>query len=290
MKKILAAVFLSSLLAADAGARFEGSAAVARAQGMGGSFVSLADDASSLFINPAGMPAESRAAWYFDYDEPAGVSGGRETRAAIDAASARTRVAAGWYRLGLRGGESEDLIIVNAARKLVEGTQASFLSIGASASIGRAPLDRVCCPSAGDAWSGVAADFGLLVKPLPVISIGYAIGNAFNERFEDAGAGDSWGRTQRWGVSYFWEDRIVLSISGERSAGNTTFHSGLVARAAVPLEILAGFSDGNVTGGVRWTGRPLAATVSFLSDGERGVTWMIACEMAVFRERGGEKR
>jgi len=290
MKRILAAVLLAGLLAARAEARFERAAAAARSQALGGTFVSLADDASSLFINPAGISGARRAAWYFDYAEPAGLAGGRENRAVLEAATARTRLGAGWYRRARADGRSEDLFVVSVARKLVESTQASFLSVGAGMGLARAGFEPPCCASSARDWSNVTADFGVLLKPIPVISIGYAIGNAFGERFDAGGTGDLWRRMQRWGVSYFWEERIVVSFSGERVAGETTFHCGLTARTALPLELLAGFSEGNVTGGVRWTAAPVGATVSFASDEGRGITWMVALEMAIRRDENGEER
>lgn len=280
MKKLFLAIVVPCLLSAQAAAHVEQSALVLRARALGGAFVSRADDPSTIFVNPAGMASSELCAMYVEYGEPARARAGNESRLALVAGMDKTHFGLGWYRFGGADGASGNLFIAGAARKLIEGTPGSFLSIGASTSVGGASIGSPCCGTGRTSWSKVTGDVGLIVKPLPVISFAYAIGNALNEHLDMPGDVDRWGRAQRWGVSYFWEERIVLSFEEDFFSGRTTFHYGFSFRTAVPIELMAGFSDGNTTGGIRWLGRGFRAAVAFSSDEERGTTWTGSCEIA----------
>jgi hypothetical protein len=286
MKRLFLAIVFPCLLSAKAEAHFEQSALVVGSRALGGAFVSRADDPSAIFVNPAGMTSPEFLALYVDYGEPAGVRAGNESRLALVASMDKTRFGLGWYRFGAADGESENLLIAGAARKLIEGTPGSFLSIGANTSVGGVSVEQPCCGTRRVSWSKVTGDIGLLVKPLPVISIAYAVGNILNEHHDITGDIDRWSRAQRWGVSYFWEERIVLSFEEVFFSGATTLHYGFSFITAVPIELMAGFSDGNTTGGIRWLGKRFRAAVAFSSDEERGITWSGSCEIAY---RGNKK-
>ena len=276
MKRRLIALLALCLFGARAEARFAGSSAIARSQAMGGALVSLAEGPAALFVNPAGIVASANPALYFDYAEPSGVRGGRESRVAFGAGALNVRGALGWYRFDSES-ESDDLFAVSAAHRLIEGTQGSFLSIGASTTVegfSRQGTD----PGEKDSRRLASGDAGIILKPLPVVAFAYSAGNIRDARPDQTDGDERWRRVQRWGASYFWEDRIVLSFATVRRAGRTTFHYGIGMKTAVPIELLAGFSDGRVTGGARWTGTWLGGSIAFAADEGRGVTWTLACE------------
>ena len=273
MKRLILPLLFSCLLASRAQARFENASAVARSQAGGGAFVSLADDASALFVNPAGIGLAGPFAGYVDYAEPAGSAGARESRLAACMTAGKTSFGLGWYRQGRAAG-SDNLFLAGAAYRLLEGTQGSLISLGANAAVGRASGQWTAC------------DVGVIVRPLPVISLAYAAGNVFGV---DAGGGRAetpWRRVQRWGASYFWEDRVVLSFTEEHSAGRTIPHYGINVKTAVPVELMAGFSDGGASGGVRWTGARCGAVIAFSADEGRRVTWTGGFEMRIRRGTG----
>jgi hypothetical protein len=248
---------------------------------MGSSSVSIADDASALFLNPAGMVCAAPVACYFDYSEPANTRGARESRLALAAGSGRTWYGLGWYRLGAEE-ESDFLLVASVARRLVEGTQGSFLAVGVNATAGSLSRGQ---PAEGDegAWRRMTGDAGIMVRPLSVISIAYSIANV-RDAHPDGTSGDfSWRRVQRWGASYFWEERVTISFAGEHRAGQMTIHCGLRVKTAVPVELMAGFSDSRVAGGARWSGRRCAATIAFASGEARQVTWTGAFELLMGR-------
>ncbi len=272
---------------APAHCRFERTALTARASAAGAATVSYADGADALFVNPAGLASIGGLEAYADYAEPASAPFARETRVALGGNAGFARFGLGWYR---RAGDAagEDCVAAGAARTLVAGTQGSYIAVGAAAVAGRT-TGAAPGLGAGGGWTPVGADLGIIVRPLPVVSFGYAAGNVF-DRGGDAGDGERWGRTCRWGFSYFWENAIVLSFARSTHAGTTSRHFGFSARAAVPVELMFGLSDGRATGGVRWTGARLRASVAFAAEEPSGVTWMVSCEGTIFASREGEWR
>jgi hypothetical protein len=285
MKRLLTAVLLISFLASARGAdaSLDGSIGGARSQGMGGAFVSVADDGSAIFVNQAGMVSALRPGVYLDYGGAG--SGGeiRESRVGLGAPVRGIEAGIGWFRRDVRGGATGDLFIIGAARRLVEGTQGSFLSVGVGVSVGR---------SAGsEGWgddddrsttSAVTADAGIILRPLPVISFGYS---AWNVRDANLGAapGVIWSRVQRWGVSYFWEEKVILSFEQEHGGRGTRLHYGLSVKTGAPLELMVGFSEGSAAGGVRWVGKRIRAALAFESGAGNTVAWTGSCEIALHR-------
>ena len=267
-------------------AQLERSSEAARSLAMGSSSVSATDDASALFLNPSGIVLTAPVACYLEYAEPAPFRGTRELRFALAGGSGKTHCGFGWYRLGAEG-ESAFLLVASVAHRLVEGTQGSFLSIGVNAVAGSISSER----SAGDEheWRGMTGDIGVTVRPLSVISFGFSVANVGDARPDETFEGASWSRVQRWGVSYFWENRLTVSYAGEHRAGRMTNHYGLCMKTAVPIELMAGFSDSRVTGGVRWSGRRCAATIAFASEEERRVTWTGAFELLLGRREDGQR-
>lgn len=286
MKRSLLALFVLCLFGASAEAQIDESSAVARSRAMGGALVSLADGPGALFVNPAGIVVSPAYAIYGDYAEPGGASGGNESRVAFAAGSGNTRGGMGWYRLG-SGSGVDNLVAVSVAHRLVEGAQGSFLSIGASATIGGVIRDGADPDERDSSWK-VSGDAGVILKPLPVLAFAYSISNITDARVGPADDGESWHRAQRWGASYFWEDRVVLSCAAQRLASRTTSHYGIGVKTAVPLELLAGFSDGNVTGGARWTGSRVGGMIAFTATDGGGVTWAVACEARLGGATDGE--
>ena len=291
IRRLIVPFLFSCLLASRAEARFEGAPAVSRSQATGGAFVSLADDASALFVNPAGIVLAGPFAGYFDYDEPAGAAGTWESRLAACMSAGRTSFGLGWYSLGREGGE-DDLFLAGAAYRLLEGTQGSLISFGANAAVGRSSREGTACPAgyapcrSQASPARLAGDVGVIVRPLPVISLAYSAENVFAADGSGGGGQAPWPRLQQWGVSYFWQERVVLSFAGQHANGKSTYHYGISVKTAVPIELMAGFSDARATGGVRWTGSRFGAVIAFSADEAQRVTWTAGFEMRIRRGTG----
>ncbi|RJR26158.1 MAG: hypothetical protein C4574_07730 [Candidatus Latescibacterota bacterium] len=285
---VIAALALAYVsYAAPAHGRFDRTALAARGAAAGGATVSCANGIDAIFVNPAGLASVGGLEAYADYAEPGLPAVSRETRLALGGGAGFASFGVGWYRLA-GDAAGEDFIAAGAARTVVSGTQGSYIAIGASAVAGRAAASAPN-PSSESEWTPVGADIGVIVRPLPVVSFGYAAGNLFDRDADDGGSG-GWGRTVRWGFSYYWENAVTLSFARSASGGETAQHFGIAARAAVPVELIFGLSSGKASGGVRWTGRRLRACVAFVPGEPSGATWMISCEGTLKPSREAEWR
>jgi hypothetical protein len=256
---------------------------------MGRSFVSLGDDASSIFLNSAGIVAIGAAAVYGEYTNGAGSDITGIGRACAVLPAGPFTAAAGYYRLGRRDGDVRDLFVAGIARTLLEGTQGSFLSIGAALRVGRILSDSACGPCGGrSSESAVAGDIGVMLRPLPILSLAYACENARNARFEERG--HSWPRVQRWGVSYFWESSVVISFAQEHAEDRTVRQYGFSVRTALPVELMGGFSDGSAAGGIRVIIDRFRGTIAFTSGGRNGAEVRASLEILLRGGGGGEAR
>ena len=261
-------------------ASFEESAHGVRSRAMGRAFVSLGDDASALFINAAGLVTVETAALYGDYaDSPRdGISSTAKGCVAIPAWGVVT--GAGWYRLGRSNGDTENLFTAGIARTLLQGTQGSFLSVGASLSVGRILSDPGCSPCGGrSSESAISGDFGVMLRPLPIISLGYSVTNVRDAGFEREEP--DWPRVHRWGVSYFWEQRVVISFGKENAGGNVVSRYGFSVRTALPVELMGGFSGGNASGGIRVLIDRFRAAAAFSSSEQYGSEYWVSLEILI---------
>jgi len=290
MERLRTAFIVVAMLAAasSAEASLDRSSGSARSRAMGGAFVSVVDDGSALFINPAGMVTIGGIGVALDYAEPPEDGVRRETRIGVHVPVRRTSVGAGWFRQSLSGDAELERFVAGAARVIASGTQGSFLAVGAGASVARsaggegAGADR-------SAESKAGVDAGVILRPLPVISIGYSIENALGARIRGTGPG-AWPRVQRWGASYSWEEKVILSFEGEWSGGSRRLRYGVSVKAAAPVELMAGFSDGSGSGGIRWIGRRVRAAVSFEAGSPERVAWTGSLEIALSGPRDEEER
>ena len=273
-------------------AQFEEVSTSTRSTALGGMFTHVADDASALFINSAGLVNSASPVLYGDFSESSAAGYGSETMIAAIYPAPWITVGAGWYRRGLSGGDIDDenVFIAGIAKKLLTNTGGSYLSVGAAMKAGRLAYGSSCdCPAGGSSESDVTGDLGLILRPLPVISIGYSLITLKEVDFGDYGSARSWERSSRWGISYFWENRVVVGFEQQRSAGRTTYHYGLAVRTSTPIEILAGYDDGDVQGGVRWVDEILLVSVAFGSGGDGGIHARASIELSIpsgDKERG----
>ncbi len=264
-------------------AQFEGAFSSTRSTALGGMFTPLADDPSALFANCAGLVNSASPVLYGDFSESSGEGYGVGTMIGVVYPAPWFTVGAGWHRLGLSGGDirDENVLIAGLARKILENTGGSYFSVGAAAKLGRLAYESSCdCPGSGASESRVTGDIGLILRPLPVISIGYSMLTVREEDFEEYGSPRTWNRVNKWGISYFWEERVAVGFEQRRSSGRTTYHYGLAVRTSTPIEILGGFDDGDVQGGIRWVDESVRISAAFGSDGDGGVSARASIEVS----------
>ena len=237
-----------------------------RARASGFSFLSLADDASALFYNPSGLPTIRARTLYFDYGRGGQESASNESRGAFILPFEDFSLGAGFYRRNSDSSADEKVMLLGAGYRLYQGTEGSFLLIGASIRMNSLSLDDSdgcdICPF-DDTDTGISGDAGIMIRPLPMVSISYLMEN-INERKYDTGLEPIvYKRSSRWGMSVFWKDTLVISWERYIREGTDCDNFGFIMRSSVPLEMMAGFYREKVTGGLRWTGKRFNIGLSF---------------------------
>jgi len=255
---------------AELPARFEGFIPGVRIRAMGGAFASLGDDIAALAVNPAGLVTTGGTVFSGGYTERGGGDG--PWTGSIAAAHERwgTVFAAAASRTGRSDDTIEGLLVAGAARNLIEGSAGSFLSVGAAVRVGRISFDwePECplCSGARISRTAATADAGLMIRPLPFISLAVASDNLFETRF-DVGADEvPWERTVRYGAAWLHEDRFTVTWERRHMGDRVSEHFGFGVRTALPLEIMAGFTSERVSGGVRWDGGGWRAAAAFSQE------------------------
>ena len=284
MKRILLlqAFLIAIVFPADLHAHFERIALGTRSIALGGMFIPLGDDPSTLFANAGGLVTIDSPTLYGEFAESPGSSYGEESRIAVAYPFPRFTAGIGWYRRGMEEGGDEDLIIAGAATTLISNTQGSFLSLGAAAKVGRVSYESSCdCAGSGTSETETAFDLGVMFRPRSIISIADSITNARDIEYGPPGEEEPWEQAHRWGVAYFWEERITVGYEYERTGARTVHHYGFSVRTSMPIELLAGFSDERVYGGIRWVGDRVRFAASFGPEGDDGIHASASVELSL---------
>jgi hypothetical protein len=261
---LVTAAALAAFLAPVPGrAHFESVVTSSRQLSLGGALVSVADDASATVINPAGLTELRGWSITSTYIRPYAVSGLDEAFAA--AAVSVDRVGSfgvAFHYVGLRDVMTESLVTLALARDLIRTSEDASLSVGASVDLARVSAsDRF---DASD--SGVTGGASVLLRPFPAIGVAYAIRNIAEPEFDlIAGGGKTTlERTQSWGLSYRWHQRVALIYERRDDLGEWREHVGVEVNLGPHLDLRSGVGRGLAAGGVgvSWGGISLDAGFS----------------------------
>lgn len=236
-----------------ADAAFRGLYQAAGPTARGGTGVSGYDGASVLFINPAGLTSYMLTAVYGEYSRSGEYDGWDRWRFAAVVSRGNSSLGIGCFRGDLRGERTDEVYSISFGRRVMEGATDTYISIGGRFCYGRVTREDLNRYSNGErSDSDINGSIGIIVRPLPVVSFGYAIENIRETDFQFSSGSEKWGRINRWGFAYYWENRVILSYQRENRSGNVSNHYGFSASTALPLKIMAGFSEGDVYGGLAW--------------------------------------
>ncbi len=251
---------LSLLPATSAWAEFIDQEVGARGQSMGGAYVAMSGDPSSLFWNPAAIVNREHSVLVEGmrtslYDGVEGLS--EDFIGASMQFAGRFAVGLGWTRTGLEQLYHEDVLSGGVAMSTGEGRfsiGASALFFGASAP-GYVDLND---PNyAGDQWAG-SFSLGLLYRPSGKLSFGASFENLLRPTIQLVSTSTDVkeiGGRRRFGMAYRLEDVIWLTVEvrhhdiPEYVDGNWTAHFGGEAWFQKVLALRAGVDNGRVTAG-----------------------------------------
>ncbi len=272
--------------------QFNGTISSTRSMAMGGAFSPLADDITALTVNPAGLINTAGGALYGDYMQTGGESGPWQGK--LFGGFEKWGIVFGGAGSQKRydDGTTEGQFSAGFAINVKSGSVGSFISIGGALRAGRVAFDLddgcvSCGVSSGRySYNALTGDLGLMIRPLPFISLSVSTENISETGF---GSGDyyiPWDRTVRYGAAWLHEDRFTISWESRHMGDRVTNHFGFGLRTALPLEIMAGISSERISGGARWDGRRWRASLAFGQEAENVITTGVSIEIFFNRPTG----
>lgn len=276
MRRSAAGILIALLAAAASPARahFERPVSSSRQLAMGGALVSLVDDASAAVVGPASLVQLHRWSAVATYQQPYGVGDLDEMFAA-----AAIRVpgigAAGVavHHVGLRDVMSESVITLALARDLIRTSEDASLSLGASVDYARVSVsDRL------DASDGVVTGgAGVLLRPFPAIGLAYSVRNIYEGEFDLAAGGGTTTleRTQSWGASWVWHQRVAVSWERRNDEGRWRDRLGVEVDLGPYLDVRSGVGAGTAGGGIGISWGNVSVDAGYSSHEFLGATYVI---------------
>jgi hypothetical protein len=244
------------LAAPPARAWFEVGEVGARAAGVGDAFVSVADDASAVYWNPAGLVQLPRHEALLGTDRAGALEGLSTDFAALSVHAPGVTFGIGWRHLGEEDTAREDALLISAAHTFVRRSLGAFIAGGATLELLRVGLDTTgfeSVPGLRAADSGAAATLGVLLQPIPNVTAGAVMRHLGRPTFDLIAGG---ARTQldtevEWGLSLRWREDARLHVSHLRtSGGRTAMRAGAELRVGGALWVRAGVASDAVSGGI----------------------------------------
>ncbi len=265
MKIISLLAVLMLLCPAGGHSALDGVSRTAGSVALGGTGVAGGEDSAVMFINPAGLASRRSTAIYLGLSVPESGEGANQARFAAGFSRESISLGLGGYRRDRVDGRLEECYAFTMARRIAEGATGTFISVGAGLSYGR--ISRAnqddCCRLGRSSDSNVNLSVGIVIRFLPVISLGYSLNNLREVDFRLGGYSGEWDRINRWGLTYYWNNTVKLSYQRENGSGSASNHYGFSARTALPLRIMGGFSGDRVYGGLGWEFKDFRGIVSF---------------------------
>jgi hypothetical protein len=265
-----------------ANAYFERLFVSARAVSLGGAFVAVADDPSAIVINTAGLAQITSLSFLSSVDRPYELSDLRENYIAAVIPTKIGSVGLSWHRFALQDVTSEDLFTIAFGGDYIRNSQDASLSFGGSIDIARVGYSRVYT----DSKTVVTGSLSVLLRPFPIIGIGYSIRNLGQPSF-DWVAGDgktNLKTTQAFGFAYHWERRATFVY--ERAMAQNG--PGVEIDTGKRLRIRGGLNDGDVTGGLGLTVSRIIVDAGVAGHHVMGLTYYISLGLSFPSKQTGE--
>jgi len=251
---------------------FERMPASARVAATGGAFVSVADDAAAALTNPAGLAGLGARELLITGRRPWGLN----VNEAVVAAAAPFSWGAGalaWTYRGLGGAYAENVLSLALARDITRTSEDASLSVGIALDASRAAVSE----RFDESDTAFSLGGGVLLRPFPMIALAYNVRNANAPRIHlVSAAGTELHREQSWGMSWYWNDRVTISME-QRRVGNRAWTTRGGVEVALPgsAALRSGISQGRGTFGIGMVSGRYGFDFAYLSGGRLGSTAMV---------------
>ncbi len=284
---LIAAVLLFPV---GAGAYFDRVVTSSRTLSMGGAFVAISDDPSATLLNPAGLAQAKNHAFLFSLTKPYGLSDLEESYFAAALPVKIGVVGLSWHRFSLGGVSSEDLFTIGFGRDYIRTSLDASLSFGGSIDVARVSYSA---DPYQDSKAKVTASLGVLLRPFPIIGIGYSVRNIGRGSFDfvPGGGGTPIKTLHTWGIAYHWEQ--VTFVFERQLSQNREWKSnmGLEMRVLSSLRIRSGFDGSDVTGGIGLYVSRVCVDIGVSSHEVLGTSYMVSVGYSLpGKEAAGEEK
>lgn len=251
----------------------------ARSASMGGAFVALADDPSAVIDNAAGISGIQSSSFLATYHRPYGVDGIDDGYLSAVFPLRGVTLGVSWFHRGVSGALAEDLVTLALARDLKRTSEDASLSIGATVDLARVSVE------AEDATDETAVTFGasVLMRPFAFIGLGYSIRNVTEPAFDlIEGGGDTvLARAQAFGLSYYWENRLLATAETRQdAAGDWKARGGLELRIERHVLLRGGLEGDHASAGVGIHTHGFTADIAMASHDVLGATYLFTLRYA----------
>jgi hypothetical protein len=263
-----------------AGSSFGVTLQATRSEAMGGTRTAFPDEASVVFLNPAAISNIDETLFYSDYSN----NRIREVKAAFVVPLEKLGI--GLSLCSRRNDENEaaDYIAAGVSKIIFSGTPDTYIEIGANFRIERFAFDFYSgCSACGKtrlSESDVTGDIGIILRPLPVVSFRYIDERVRKTDKLDYDSDIIGEKGRRVGATLYLRDKLVVSWGREYRDSSVINHYGFCLKTGVPLELMAGFSGGEISGGARLKWGFLRVSFAFSQDGKEGIHQRISFEIA----------
>jgi hypothetical protein len=264
--------------AVNAHAHFEGAILSSRTASLGGAFVAIADDPSAVVDNPAGLSGLFAPSLLATYQNPFGVDGLDEGFVALSVPARVVTVGAAWFHRGLDGALGEDRFTLSLARDLKRTSEDASLSIGAS-------VDFATVSARGaidESDAAVSFGAGVLLRPFAFIGLGYNIRNINEPSIDlvDGGASTPLAREQAVGLSYYWENRLTVTVETIEDVSSWRSRAGVELRLGPHVMLRAGLESSRAAAGFGIVWKSVGFDAGFLSHEALGESYVMTFRYA----------
>ncbi|UCE04309.1 MAG: hypothetical protein JSW67_07120 [Candidatus Latescibacterota bacterium] len=286
MRRVYGSLVALCLLAAPASAYFESSEVGTRALALGNNFVSVAEDASALYWNPAGLARVPRHELLLTLDHTGDLEGLRRSFAGAVLHTSPVSFGVGWNAVRLDGALREDLFYLSASRILVRRPLGAYIAAGGTLKLAHVGVDTEgfeSVPGLRADETRLTGDLGVLLSPIPNVTVGATWRNLGQPQFDlvQGGTKTTLQDELEWGVSLRWRANAELHFSRVRHARIDAVNKlGVEVTIAGHLEARVGVSRNVVAAGVGITWRSWQIESSFYAHEDLGVTTRIGLRFA----------
>lgn len=204
MKKITL-ILIIAILPVMIWANFIGMNRGARAYAMGNSFVALADDATAVFWNPAGLAQLNKIEFTLSHQNLYGIEDLYNEMAAISLPLPYIRLGLGWRQIHLMDEYYEQQLALSAAS--IVWYKKIPIRFGVSINHYLANVDY----SGADTPTAFDADIGLLIHPTKAFSVGFSSQNLLQAEMKFLQQADKLERKHTLGFAYNWRNIVIFT-------------------------------------------------------------------------------